>query len=84
MPAAIYPQFIKLEQLREAKKLLPINRSRIQSDCDINFIIEPTQYDRQMNEIIYSSNDEDNEVFIKLKLKEAEMVSVFFSCLFVR
>jgi len=75
VPAAIYPQFIKLEQLREAKKLLPINRTRIQSDCDINFIIEPTQYDRQMNENIYSSNDEDNEVFIKMKLKEAEMVS---------
>ena len=75
VPAAIYPQFIKLEQLHEAKKLLPINRSRIQSECDINFIIEPNQYDQLMNENIYSSTDEENEVFIKLKLKEAEMVS---------
>ena len=80
LEASIYPQFIKLVdtsanfKLADTKKLLPINRNRIQSDCDINFIIEPTRFDHHLNESIYSSNDEDNEVFIKLNLKEAEMV----------
>lgn len=85
VPAAIYPQFIKLEQLREAKKLLPIishinqhnqlhhhHRNRVQSDCDFNF--QAVTATSEVADHIYSSNDEDNEVFIKLKLKEAEMV----------
>ena len=50
-----------------------MNRNRIESDCDLNFIIEAGHNDH-LNESIYSSNDEDNDVFIKYKLKEAEQV----------
>ena len=67
----------KLESSVDKKIPISMNRNRIESDCDLNFIIEAGQNDH-LNESIYSSNDEDNDVFIKYKLKEAEQVFFVF------
>jgi hypothetical protein len=64
----------KLESSVDKKIPISMNRNRIESDCDLNFIIEAGQNDH-LNE---SSNDEDNDVFIKYKLKEAEQVFFVF------
>lgn len=64
----------KLEfDLNQIARTIP-SRDRLESDSDFNDLIEDCQSENNGTDSIYSSNEEENDVFIKIKLKEAEKV----------
>lgn len=68
---AFKPSKLELISIKPLVNSNSPSRLRIESECDLNDLIERYNSDN-LNESVYSSNEEDNDVFIKLK--EAQKV----------
>lgn len=72
---AFKPSRLELSIKPVQKNTLP-SRIRVESECDYRSLKDP-YHSTTTNENFYSSNDEENDVFVKLK--EAEQVNVIFN-----